>query len=65
MVVDGACLPDFPADGEQLEKRSFLDEIAGVMLAVPIEIGLEGIWVDRIVAKDLANFGNVGEISFG
>jgi hypothetical protein len=65
VIVDGASLPDFPAYGEELKQRSFLDEIAGVMLTVPVEVTLEGFWRDWMVTEDLADFGNVDEIGFG
>jgi len=41
VIVHGAGLADFPADGEQLIKRSFVDQVASVVLAVPGEIGRE------------------------
>ena len=38
MVVDRADLARFPADGDQFIKAGFVDQIAGVVLAVPREI---------------------------
>ena len=47
MVVDGAGLADFPADGDQFIEGSFIDEVASVVLAVPGEIRSEGIGINR------------------
>lgn len=54
VVVDGAGLADLPADGEQFVERSFIDEIASVVLAVPEEIGSERIGIERIRLEELA-----------
>ncbi len=35
MVVDGTGLTDLPTDGQQFIERSLVDQIAGVVLAVP------------------------------
>jgi len=45
--VNGAGLADFPTNGEQFVERSFVDQIAGVVLAVPGEIGRERLGVER------------------
>jgi hypothetical protein len=39
MVVHRTGLSDLPADGDQFVERSLIDQIAGVMLLVPGEIG--------------------------
>jgi hypothetical protein len=55
VVVDGAGLADLPTDGHQFVKRSFVDEVAGVVLAIPDEIGSEGIGIQRCVLQELAD----------
>ena len=41
VIVDGAELAGFPADGDEFVKGSFVHKIAGVMLRIPVEIGGE------------------------
>lgn len=52
VVVHGAGLADFPADGEQFIKRSFIDQVAGVVLAIPGEIGSERLGMDWSVLQE-------------
>jgi hypothetical protein len=47
MIVHRADLANFPADGDQFVERGLVDQISGVVLAVPSEIGREGFWRDR------------------
>jgi hypothetical protein len=53
MVVDGAGLADFPADGDEFVERSFVDEITGVVLAVPGEVRGKRIRTEGRVLKEL------------
>src|SRR6185312_10555867 len=63
MVMNGASLPDLPADGHQLKKRCLVDEISGVMLAVPDEVPFNGLRINGMIVEDLADEGNVREIA--
>ena len=38
VVVDGTGVTDLPANGDELVKRSFVDQIASIVLAIPCEI---------------------------
>ena len=51
VVVDRTGLADFPADGNQFVERCFIDEVAGVVLAVPGEIGRERVGIQRGVLQ--------------
>ena len=46
MVVNGADLADFPADGQEFIEVRFVDQVAGIVLAVPGEVRSEGFGVD-------------------
>ena len=48
MIVNGTGLSNLPANRDQLIKRVLIDQIAGVMLAIPREIGRQRIRVERI-----------------
>jgi hypothetical protein len=68
VVVHGTGLADFPADGDEFVERSFIDQIAGVVLAVPGEVGSERVGVERCVAKEFAELpgfieGGSGEVA--
>jgi hypothetical protein len=65
VVVDGADLADFPADGQEFIERSFVDQIAGVVLAVPGEVGSEGVGVYGRVLKKGAQLLGFGEGALG
>ena len=54
VVVDGTGLADFPADGDQFVERSLVDQVAGVVLAVPGEIGRERVGMYRGVLQESA-----------
>src|SRR4051794_4145053 len=47
MVVYGTGLSNFPADGHEFVERSAVDEVARVVLAVPIQVRSERLRVDR------------------
>src|ERR1700730_4332251 len=49
--MHGAELADLPANGNQLVEWSLVDQIVGVMLRVPGEIGGQRIGSDRSVLK--------------
>src|SRR5580700_9158519 len=68
MVVNGAGLADLPADGEQLVEMGFVDQIAGIVLAVPGEIGRQRIGIERSVSQKLVELlgfveGGLGEFA--
>jgi hypothetical protein len=65
VVVHGAGLADLPADGEQLIDRSFIDQVAGVVLAIPGEIGSEGFGMDRSALQECAKLLNLVEGRIG
>jgi hypothetical protein len=65
MVVDGAGLANLPADGEQLIERRLVDQIASVVLAVPKEIGLDRLGVERGILEELADLFRMVEGGFG
>ena len=65
VVMHGAGLADLPADGEQLIDRSFIDQVAGVVLAIPGEIGSEGFGMDRSVLQECAKLLNLVEGRIG
>ena len=52
MVVDGTGLADFPADRQEFVERGFVDQVAGVVLAVPGEVGGERIGIDGGVLEE-------------
>jgi hypothetical protein len=51
MIVDRTHLTDFPADRDQLIKRRLVDEVAGVMLAIPGQIWTEGVRGNRRIGE--------------
>ena len=52
MIVHRTRLPDLPANGHQFVKRSAVDEIAGVVLPVPVQVRSERIGADgRVLQK--------------
>src|SRR5579864_4258253 len=55
MVVYRTRLPDLPANRHQFVQRRSVNEISGVMLPVPIEVGCERIRADRRVLQKLPN----------
>jgi hypothetical protein len=55
MVVHGAGLADFPANGHQFVKWRAVDEVASVVLAVPVEVGRERVGADRSVLEKAAD----------
>ena len=61
MVVHGTGLADLPADGEQFIERSFVDQVAGVVLAIPGEIGSERLGMHRSVLKECTKLLNLVE----
>jgi len=65
VVVDGTDLADFPADGDEFVESSFVDQVAGVVLAVPSEIGTERIWIDWGILEEFAEFFGLIECGFG
>ena len=65
VVVDGTDLSDFPADGNQLVENSFVDQVAGVVLAVPGEVRRQRVGVDRGVLQEFAELLGFVEGGFG
>ena len=65
VVVDGTGLADFPADGNQFVERSFVDQVAGVVLAIPGEIGRQRVGVERGVLQEFAELLGFVEGGFG
>jgi len=65
VVVHGAGLADLPADRDQLIKRSFVDQVSGIVLAIPGEIGSKGFGMDRSVLQECAKLLNLVEGRIG
>src|SRR5260370_3501418 len=63
--MHGADLSDLPANGNQLIEWSLVDQIAGVMLRVPGEIGGQRIGSDRSVLKKFPDLFGVIEGGVG
>src|SRR5271169_24317 len=51
MIVDGANLPNVPADGDQLVEARLVDEVARVVLRVPEEIAVERGGIDGMLLE--------------
>jgi hypothetical protein len=54
MIVHRTGLPDLPANSHQFVKRSPVDEIPGVVLPVPVQVGSERVSADRSVLQKTA-----------
>jgi hypothetical protein len=65
MIVDGADLADVPTNGHQFECLRLVDEVAGIVLAVPEEIRGKTIRVDGTGTQDLTDTVDVGEGALG
>jgi hypothetical protein len=65
MVVHGTGLADFPANGHQFIEWRAVNEVAGVVLTVPIEIGCERVGADGSVLEKAANGFGGAEGGFG
>ena len=65
MIMYGTSLPDFPANGHQFVQRRPVDEIARVVLAVPVQVGPERIGADGCVLKQAADWFGRAEGGFG
>jgi hypothetical protein len=61
VIVHGAGLADLPTNGDQLIKRSFIDQVTGVVLAIPGEIGSERLGMNRRVLEERAKLLNLVE----
>ena len=64
MIVDGTHLPDFPANRNQLIECRFVDEITGIVLALPVQIWRECLRLDRRALQKSENLIRVNECSF-
>jgi hypothetical protein len=62
VIVDGANLANVPADGHQFEERGLVNEIAGVVLAVPDEIFFNGFRLDGMLAEKLMDRSDVDKV---
>jgi hypothetical protein len=67
MIVHRADLPDFPTNGNQLVQRRLVNQIAGVVLAVPADVGGQSPRCHRRLFKEGKNFtcvieGGLGEL---
>src|SRR5271168_711522 len=54
MVMYGTCLSDLPADRDQLVERRLVNQVAGIVLAVPGEIRRERLGVQRRILHESA-----------
>ena len=54
MVVNRTGLPNVPTDGDQFVERSLVDQVAGIVLAVPGDVRSERVGVERSVSQKLA-----------
>src|SRR5580692_3605998 len=54
VVVDRASLADLPTDGDQFVERIFVDQVAGVVLAIPGQIGGQRVGAERGVLEESA-----------
>ena len=64
MIVNCACLPDLPADRDQLVQLGAVNQVARVMLPVPEKARFEGRGIDRIVGQEAQHPLGVGERRF-
>ena len=55
MIVHGTRLTNFPTDRHQFVKRSAVDQIARVVLTIPVQVRRERIGIDRILLQETAN----------
>ena len=53
MVVNGANLTHFPANGHQFIERRAIDQIARIVLPIPGEIRCEGLGINRHLREQL------------
>src|SRR5438309_11763795 len=52
VIVHRADLADFPTNSNQLVQRRLIDQIAGVVLAIPADIRRQGLWRDSRMTKE-------------
>jgi len=55
MIVHRTGLANFPADRHQLVKRSAIDQVAGVMLAIPVKVRGERVLIYRRILQKTPN----------
>src|SRR5690348_15097643 len=51
MIVNGAGLPNLPADRHQFIEAALIDQVPRVMLAVPDEVWSQALWRNRMFAQ--------------
>jgi hypothetical protein len=56
MIMNGAGLTDLPANGHQFIKRSAINQITRVVLAIPGEIRRKGVRINRRVLQQPTNW---------
>jgi hypothetical protein len=64
VIVDRARLAGFPANCKQFIERSFIDEVASIVLAVPGEIGSKRIRAERVILQEFAELFRLVECGF-
>lgn len=52
MIVDGALLSDFPADGQKVVERRALNQVAGVVVPAEVKIRLKALQFHRVPAEE-------------
>src|SRR5439155_9937643 len=65
MIVHRADLPDLPTDCNQFVKGRLIDEVSGVMLAVPRQVWAKRIRSDRCALNKTKYLVHIAEYWFG
>ena len=62
MIVDGTAHPDLPANRQQFVQIGFVNQIAGIVLRIPEQVGLQRFGIDRILPQILQRAADASEV---